>query len=283
MWQRFTERARQIFFFAQEEAGRWGENYVSTEHILLGMLREEQCIACRILQRMDVSLAQIRGEIERQMTRGAGRLGQDMQLTPRGKRVIDLAYDEARQLSNKFIGTEHLLLGLIREHEGLAGRVLAKLGVDLERTRREVMALQDRGEVAQESQTPHDTIENRMHRLFALALKQLPHEQLAALLGDGLPLNQLDDVPRRLIEMMFHVHSHIDPASASATAFPLEIIRMPQTGVGGSLGLQGGNFVLDPKGVVRVNLTKAENDNHFTVTMPVTFLANLLVKDDLSA
>jgi ATP-dependent Clp protease ATP-binding subunit ClpC len=143
MWQRFTERARRVVFFAQEEAGRLGENYVSTEHLLLGLVRENDSVAARILDRMGVSLGRIRSEIERQVTRGDGRLGQDMQLTPRAKRVIDLAYDEARQLNNNYIGTEHLLLGLIREGEGLAGRVLAKLGVDLERTRREVMALQD--------------------------------------------------------------------------------------------------------------------------------------------
>jgi ATP-dependent Clp protease ATP-binding subunit ClpC len=143
MWQRFTERARRVVFFAQEEAGRLGENYVSTEHLLLGLVRENDSVAARILDRLGVSLGRIRSEIERQVTRGDGRLGQDMQLTPRAKRVIDLAYDEARQLNNNYIGTEHLLLGLIREGEGLAGRVLAKLGVDLERTRREVMALQD--------------------------------------------------------------------------------------------------------------------------------------------
>src|ERR1700694_1086922 len=143
MWQRFTERARRVVFFAQEEAGRLGENYVSTEHLLLGLVRENDSVAARILDRLGVSLGRIRSEIERQVTRGDGRLGQDMQLTPRAKRVIDLAYDEARQLSNNYIGTEHLLLGLIREGEGLAGRVLAKLGVELERTRREVMALQD--------------------------------------------------------------------------------------------------------------------------------------------
>src|SRR5205823_9017865 len=143
MWQRFTERARRVVFFAQEEAGRLGENYVSTEHLLLGLVRENDSVAARILDRLGVSLGRIRSEIERQVTRGDGRLGQDMQLTPRAKRVIDLAYDEARQLSNNYIGTEHLLLGLIREGEGLAGRVLAKLGVKLERTRREVMALQD--------------------------------------------------------------------------------------------------------------------------------------------
>src|SRR5213083_1645241 len=143
MWQRFTERARRVVFFAQEEAGRLGENYVSTEHLLLGLVRENDSVAARILDRLGVSLGRIRSEIERQVTRGDGRLGQDMQLTPRAKRVIDLAYDEARQLNNNYIGTEHLLLGLIREGEGLAGRVLAKLGVDLERTRREVIALQD--------------------------------------------------------------------------------------------------------------------------------------------
>src|SRR5512138_3609 len=143
MWQRFTERARRVVFFAQEEAGRLGENYVSTEHLLLGLVRENDSVAARILDRMGVSLGRIRSEIERQVTRGDGRLGQDMQLTPRAKRVIDLAYDEARQLNNNYIGTEHLLLGIIREGEGLAGRVLAKFGADLDRTRKTVIDLQD--------------------------------------------------------------------------------------------------------------------------------------------
>lgn len=146
MWQRFTERARKVVFYAQEEAGRLGENYVSTEHLLLGLVRENDSVAARILDRIGVQLGRIRSEIERQVARGDGRLGQDMQLTPRAKRVIDLAYDEARQLNNNYIGTEHLLLGLIREGEGLAGRVLSKLSVDLDRTRREVMHLQEGGE-----------------------------------------------------------------------------------------------------------------------------------------
>ncbi len=153
MWQRFTERARRVIFFAQEEAGRLGENFVTTEHLLLGLVRENDSVAARILDRMGVSLNRIRSEVERQVTRGDGRLGQDMQLTPRAKRVIDLAYDEARQLNNNYIGTEHLLLGLIREGEGLAARVLAKLGVDLERTRREVMSLQDNDTTMQTTRT----------------------------------------------------------------------------------------------------------------------------------
>ena len=143
MWQRFTERARRVVFFAQEEAGRLGENYVSTEHLLLGLVRESDSVAARILETLGVSASRVRTEIERQVTKGDGRTGPDMQLTPRAKRVIDLAYDEARQLNNNYIGTEHLLLGLIRENDGLAGRVLAKFGVDLDRTRREVRRLQD--------------------------------------------------------------------------------------------------------------------------------------------
>ena len=142
MWQRFTERARKVVFYAQEEAGRLGENYVSTEHLLLGLVRENDTVAARILDRLGISLGRVRSEIERQVAHGQGRLGQDMQLTPRAKRVIDLAYDEARNLDNNYIGTEHLLLGLIREGEGLAGKVLAMLGVDLDRTRHEVAELQ---------------------------------------------------------------------------------------------------------------------------------------------
>jgi ATP-dependent Clp protease ATP-binding subunit ClpA len=140
-WSRFTEHARRVVFFAQEEAGRLGENYVSTEHLLLGIAREDDSVAARILDRLGVSLRRIRSEIERQVTRGDGRLGQDMQLTPRAKRVIDLAFDESRQLGSDHIGSEHLLLGLVREADGLAGRVLAKLGVEFDRARREAQAL----------------------------------------------------------------------------------------------------------------------------------------------
>jgi ATP-dependent Clp protease ATP-binding subunit ClpC len=143
MWQRFTERARKVVFYAQEEAQKFGEGYVSTEHLLLGLVRESDSVAARVLEKLGVSLTRIRAEVEKQLPRGDARPNQDMTLTPRAKRVIDLAYDEARNLNNNYIGTEHLLLGLIREGDGLAGRVLAKLGVELEKARREVMTLQD--------------------------------------------------------------------------------------------------------------------------------------------
>jgi hypothetical protein len=141
-WQRFTERARRIVFFAQEEAGRLGEHYVSSEHLLLGLLREPDPLACRILDRLGILPERVRAEIELLVAKGDGTMGQEMQLTPRAKRVIDLAYDEARQLNNNYIGSEHMLLGLIREAEGLAGRVLLGLGADLEKARQIINDLQ---------------------------------------------------------------------------------------------------------------------------------------------
>lgn len=142
-WQRFTERARRVIYFAQEEARRLGENYVSTEHLLLGLLRESASTAVKVLQQMGVSPDQLRMEVERQTSRGEARAGQETLLTPRAKRVIDLAYDEARYLNDIYVGTEHLLLGLIREGEGLAGRVLKQMRVDLEHARIALKAVRE--------------------------------------------------------------------------------------------------------------------------------------------
>ena len=249
MWQRFTERARRVVFFAQEEAGRLGENYVSTEHLLLGLVRENDSVAARILDRMGVSLGRIRSEIERQVTRGDGRLGQDMQLTPRAKRVIDLAYDEARQLSNNYIGTEHLLLGLIREGEGLAGRVLAKLGVELERTRREVMALQDNDSGLSRTVAARPP-QSGPGEAFAAAFVELPEEDRTTLLGDGFPLNKLPAPMQQAVQQMFEA------------------------------GIRSGTFILDPNSLVRVNITKVEGATHYTVTTKASFLVNFLTKDE---
>lgn len=143
MWQRFTERARKVVFYAHEEAQKFGEGYVSTEHLLLGLIREEDGVGARVLKHIGLPVKLIKEEVEKQLPRGDARPSSDMTLAPRAKRVIDLAYDEARNLNSDCIGTEHLLLGLIREGDGLAGRVLAKLGVELERCRRLVMELQD--------------------------------------------------------------------------------------------------------------------------------------------
>ena len=203
MWQRFTERARKVVFYAQEEAGRLGENYVSTEHLLLGLVRENDSVAARILDKIGVSLGRIRSEIERQVVHGDGRLAQDMQLTPRAKRVIDLAYDEARQLNNNYIGTEHLLLGLIREGEGLAGRVLSKLGVDLDRTRREVTHMQEGGAETSSAGAPRQAVKTRTPTLdeFGRDLTELArNEKLDPVIGRASEIERVIQIISRRVK-----------------------------------------------------------------------------------
>lgn len=136
-WESFTERAWQVVVEAQKEAISMGENCVSTEHLLLGLTREADSAGARILvEKCAVPLESIREEVRRQTPRGPGRdEGLDLMLTPRAMNVVDHSCDEARQMGHGYIGSEHLLLGLIRERDGVAGRVLASLGVDLDRTR----------------------------------------------------------------------------------------------------------------------------------------------------
>jgi RNA polymerase sigma factor (sigma-70 family) len=142
-WSGFTVRARRLVFFAQEEAARLGENHVGSEHLLLGLLQVPDSAGARILvERLGISLESTRAEIEPRLTRGEGNRGQDMQLTPRVGQIIDFSWEEAQLLGHDYISTEHLLLGLIREKEGLGGQVLRSLGADLERTRREVKGSQ---------------------------------------------------------------------------------------------------------------------------------------------
>ena len=153
MWQRFTERAKLVvIIFACEEAGKRGENLTSPEHLLLGITKCESCSAARILGSMGINLEAIRVEIENQIPKDDGDISKakrmfgfvkDIKQTPSAKRVIAFARDEARDLGSKYVGTEHLLVGLVRENEGLAGQVLRKLGVDLETTRKSVSLLRD--------------------------------------------------------------------------------------------------------------------------------------------
>lgn len=143
MWQRFTERARKCVFCAQEEAVKLCQSEVSTEHLLLGLLRQTSSVAGRILLGMGMDLESIRTVMMAQAPRNEGRLGQDLRLTRCTKRAIRLAHDEARRLNNNYLGTEHLLLGLIAEGGGLAGQVLRQSGASLEKARREFVRLQE--------------------------------------------------------------------------------------------------------------------------------------------
>ena len=142
MFNRFTERARKVIILAKEEARRFNHDYIGTEHILLGLIREGEGVAAAVLQKMGVSLENIRLEIEKLVQPGpTTQIIGDIPFTPRAKKALELAAEEARALGHNYIGTEHLLLGLIREGEGVASQVLLNLGLDLERVRNEVMEL----------------------------------------------------------------------------------------------------------------------------------------------
>ncbi len=136
---KFTERARKVLTLAQEEAQRFNHNYIGTEHLLLGLVREGDGVAARVLSNMGVQLPKVRSAVEFIIGRGETMVMGEIGLTPRAKKVIELAVDEARRLNHHYIGTEHLLLGLVREGEGIAAGVLESLGVNLEKVRAQVM------------------------------------------------------------------------------------------------------------------------------------------------
>jgi ATP-dependent Clp protease ATP-binding subunit ClpC len=142
MFNRFTERARKVIILAKEEARRFNHDYIGTEHILLGLIREGEGVAAAVLQKMGVSLENIRLEVEKLVQPGpTTQIIGDIPFTPRAKKSLELAAEEARSLGHNYIGTEHLLLGLIREGEGIASQVLMNLGMDLNSVRNEVMEL----------------------------------------------------------------------------------------------------------------------------------------------
>ncbi len=141
MFERFTEKAIKVIMLAQEEARRLGHNFVGTEQILLGLIGEGTGVAAKVLKSMGVNLKDARIEVEKIIGRGSGFVAVEIPFTPRAKRVLELSLEEARQLGHNYIGTEHLLLGLIREGEGVAARVLENLGVDLTKVRTQVIRM----------------------------------------------------------------------------------------------------------------------------------------------
>lgn len=141
MFERFTERARKVVYLAQQEAARLGHNVVGTEHLLLGLVVEGEGVAAKALEVLEISLDRIRQEVEKIIGSGEPNPFGEIPFTPRAKRVLELAVDEGRQMGHNYVGTEHILLGLIREGEGVAAQVLKNLGADLEKVRKQVITL----------------------------------------------------------------------------------------------------------------------------------------------
>jgi ATP-dependent Clp protease ATP-binding subunit ClpA len=146
---KFTERARRVLSLAQEEAQRFQHNYIGTEHLLLGLVREGEGVAAKVLSNLGVELNKVRSAVEFMIGRGDRIVLGEIGLTPRAKKVIELAVDEARRLNHHYIGTEHLLLGLVREGEGIAAGALESLGVNLEKVRTQTI------QVLSQSGAPH--------------------------------------------------------------------------------------------------------------------------------
>ena len=142
MYERFTDRARKVMQLANQEAQRFNHDFIATEHILLGLIKEGSGVAAKVLKGLDLGLGKVRLAVENFVQSGPdmvtmGKLPQ----TPRAKRVIEYAIEEARNLNHNYVGTEHILLGLLRESEGIAAQVLMNLGLKLEDVRQEVLNL----------------------------------------------------------------------------------------------------------------------------------------------
>jgi ATP-dependent Clp protease ATP-binding subunit ClpC len=141
MFERFTDRARRVVVLAQEEARMLNHNYIGTEHILLGLIHEGEGVAAKALESLGISLEAVRSQVEEIIGQGQAAPTGHIPFTPRAKKVLELSLREALQLGHNYIGTEHILLGLIREGEGVAAQVLQKLGADLNRVRQQVIQL----------------------------------------------------------------------------------------------------------------------------------------------
>jgi ATP-dependent Clp protease ATP-binding subunit ClpC len=210
MFERFTDRARRVVVLSQQESRQLGHNYIGTEHLLLGLLAEEDGVAARVLESLGVQLEAVRSRVLEIIGRGTGSAHGHIPFTPRAKKVLELSLREAIQLGHNYIGTEHILLGLVREGEGIGAQVLAKQGVSLDRVRAEVIRelkehpeaadVRSHGEVAQapleeregESPAPTTTVEEDLRRRLSRALRRIDwaHQELAAI------RHEIEDIQR---------------------------------------------------------------------------------------
>ncbi len=194
MFERYTERARQVVVLAQQEARTLKHNWIGTEHILLGLLREEEGLAARVLESLDITVERVRAQVVRIVGTGEELESVQIPFTPRAKKVLELALRESLSLRHNYIGTEHILLGLVRENEGIAARILLDFDVDSEKIRNKVISMLS-GPGARRPRS--SSAESRRARV-RVALK----EQAAALAA-----LQLEDVPQTAALLVVLGHS----------------------------------------------------------------------------
>jgi DNA-binding NarL/FixJ family response regulator len=209
MFERFTDRARRAIVLTQEEARALGHNYIGTEHILLGLVHESGGVAAEALEWLNISVEAVRQEVERIIGRGEVFPTGEVPFTPRAKKVLELSMREALQLGHNYIGTEHILLGLIREGEGVAAQVLQDLGADLDRVRRTVMRLmmgrvlgpeEMPGEVTPQPTEPPSLFDEREKIVLSLLLQGETRNGVAETLG--LSGEKVGEIIEALIEKL---------------------------------------------------------------------------------
>ena len=197
-FEKFSERARRVLSLAQEEAQRFNHNYIGTEHILLGLVRETEGVAARVLLNLNVELVKVRSAVEFIIGRGERPTPGEIGLTPRAKKVIELAVDEARRLNHHYIGTEHLLIGLMREGEGVAAGVLESLGVGLEKVREETNSIIQKQSSTESSSSRSSTRTSRTPALDELGVDLTKR----AADGDLDPVVGRDSELQRVIQIL---------------------------------------------------------------------------------
>jgi len=188
VFQRFTERARQVVVLAQDEARALRHNYIGTEHLLLGLLREEQGLAARVLESLDVTVEEVRVQVVRLVGQGDEVTTGQIPFTPRAKKTLEHATREAPALGHEFVGTEHLLLGLVRENDGVATRILVDLGADADKIRDEVIKAAGVPRPSASVRTRGSTIRRLRRRWWADSAAMVTG---AALFGLGIGLGRL--------------------------------------------------------------------------------------------
>jgi ATP-dependent Clp protease ATP-binding subunit ClpA len=221
-FEKFTNRARIVMALAQDEAQRLGHDYMGTEHLLLGLVREGEGVAAVALTRLGVSLDDARAAVLHIIGHGDRIVAGEIGLTPRAKKVLELAVDEARRMGHHYIGTEHLLLGLLREGEGIAAGVLASLGVNLERTRGVIIeTLNNRGATVEE-QPPTATPPGPKNNVVTCRLDDATLNALDILVEAGVRSTR-SDAAAWLIGAGIEAHR---PLIARVTATVEEIRRL---------------------------------------------------------
>ncbi len=238
MFERFTDRARRVVVLAQDEARELGHNYIGTEHLLLGLLREGEGMAARALDELGISRTAVREQVVEMVGGGGHAQSGHIPFTPRAKKALELSLREASQLSHDHIGTEHILLGLIREGEGVAAQVLGQLGADLARVRAKVLELVPAG--------PVEAMEITRHQRTAAPGPVL----------DGI-IRRLDAITERLAAIEHHLglagsrtahggmaHGAGEPAGGAGGAE--EAAAAGEAGAAGPAGGVGGETVAPP-------------------------------------